>query len=239
MADYFQRFLVVDVPQLFERILQIGDEASSRGLVRVAADLDILVRDLSIEMDTLALSTAEFVDARAVELLHERRKRGETDSNPHLADVIKSDVVRGPLAEVGIADLATLAQARRRGRTTGGEYWRAQEFGLEQGFVGRHLHGVFTPSGTSPGPSNADTGFQVTSPDGGDGAWMTIRHPIEPKHFLTDATHEAAVRYARELRRIVAKADRRILAITARIPPAPVAAERSATVDYLLRNRRR
>lgn len=236
MADYFQRYLVPDVPPLFERILNVRDEAAARGFVRVAADLDVLVRDLSAELTVLAESTAEWANARAIELLEQRRKRGETDSQPHLRDVITSDVVRAPLAEVGVGDLDMLDQAQRGG----GTYWKANEFGLEEGFVGRHLHGVFLPSGTPPGPSNADTAFEITDPDeGGDGGWMTIRHPIEAKHFLTDATHEAAARYIREVRRIVSKTETRIAAILARIPAAPPAGRRSGAVDEVLRARRR
>lgn len=240
MADYFQRFITPEVPALYERILAARDAAAARGLPRVAFDLDRLVVKLSGQMTDLAAETAAWTNARAIEILKAKQKRPDTDSSPHLADVIESDVVRGPLAEVGIADLAELAQARRRGRTTGGEYWRAQEFGLVEGFVGRQLHGVFQPSGTAPGPYDDDTGFEVTAAHG-EGGWMRVKNPIEAKHFLTQATREGAARYVRGLNRITRGAEKDLLAITGRIAPAQPAAargRRSPLLDYLLKNRR-
>lgn len=212
MADYWQRFLVPGVIRDYERLVRLQDIAIARGMPRVAAAIDIVIVDLARGLEATALRTSRIADSAIRDELQQSTIRPETTGRTHLRERILSQPLRVRFGEVGIANLAELDKAVNDRSDT--PYWRAIEFGLSEGFVGRRLVGAYFQPGGPHAPDAGQfrkhavfetgglgEGGRVDRNHEGFGA-MTIRNAIKPHRFLERGTGRAARDYLREVNRL-------------------------------------
>lgn len=105
-----------------------------------------------------------------------------------------------PAGSVGIGDIDILDRrvvgASNSGRhpgTAGRQpYWQVQEHGSTH-LVGRTMVGFFMPGMSRPNPSQfrQHSRFSVSAGGRGYGGAMTVRRPIEARHFLRDGAKDA------------------------------------------------
>lgn len=205
MADYYQRFVIPEVPEVYGMFIKTIRDAQRRGLIATADYLTLLFGEYRDSMISLSLRTAEVADASIQAAIKSSAKRSEQTKPGGLLDRVHSEPIRADAGLVGV------------GRLDGPDgmdnlaYWRAQEYGLEEGFVGRVLHGFFYDAGganpTKPEHGRGDQPY--FAPDAG-GGFGTIRHPIQARHFMRDGTNTAAKFWLREQRRINTNFRRRL-----------------------------
>lgn len=207
MADFYQRIESPTVVGIYEHMLKIQAVARARGRPDVAEEVGFLIANLRADLRQLALETAERADMRARHYLAARRKRPETPKGTHLSDLVSSHVTFANLGGVGLFSLDELDKAVNPNGGSDRPYWRAIEYGLEEGFVGRRLFGSFSVPGGNAAPSPQPIGraehavFRARPPeDVEDAGWMTVKRPIRAQHFLRDAADEAVARYRARLR---------------------------------------
>jgi hypothetical protein len=196
MADYFQR-LVPNLPQverIYEAFVQVEGElvtlvttSPDPAVRRVAANQARLVRrayqHFQEDLIRLAQRCAEVANEEVMRLYQDSRTpRGDTGNPPHLSEALPtSEVIPTPIP-AGVVGIARLEELEKF------DYWKAQEFGLDAGFVGREVKGWFFgagftgPSAPNPAQSQQHPLFRPSS----NGLTMHIQNPIEPGHFLTD-----------------------------------------------------
>lgn len=197
MPDYFQRILpnLGQVARVYEGFIEVEREletvarTSPDALVRsMASRQAYLVRRayqrFQEDMIALAERCAETANQEVITLYQKSRTpRGDTGNPPHLSEALPtSEAIPTPLpaGAVGITRLDELDKF---------DYWKAQEFGLSTGFVGREVKGWFFGSGFSGSPVAPDPAQSQNHPlfrPSGTGRTMHIENPIEPGHFLTD-----------------------------------------------------
>ncbi|MDQ1584485.1 MAG: hypothetical protein QOF36_2539 [Microbacteriaceae bacterium] len=197
MADYFQRILpdLAQVERVYKLFVEV--EAELVTAVRVSPDPAVrrtaqnqarLVRrayqQFQEDLIALAQRCAEVANEEVMRLYQDARTpRGDTGNPPHLSEALPtSEAVPTPVPAgvVGITRLDALEKF---------EYWKAQEFGLDEGFVGREVKGWFFGTGFSGPISAPDPGQSQNHPlfrPSSTGRTMHIQNPIEPGHFLTD-----------------------------------------------------
>lgn len=191
------------------------------------------------ELNGLAARTAPRATEAARAVFDHTRKRPNTGVTPHLRTLIRSAPLHGILpgnlatGAVGIGNHTYLDKAVDP-LYPGKSYWRAQEYGLDQGFVGRRVRGYFFGAGYSGEPSRPGAAPSRTHPlfvparqqmfnfggrgpgkRGGFGASMLIENPIEPRRFLERGRDHAYTQWLREWAGIQADVSRRLAAILA------------------------
>lgn len=232
MADFWTRFLVPGVVTDYERLFRIQDIARQRGLTRVAADIDLVIADLARGLEHLSVETAAKADVAMRDELQRSLDRPETSSRTHLRERIHSKPLRVRFGEVGIASIDELDKSVNERSDT--PYWRAIEFGLSEGFVGRRLVGsFFNPGGpTRPfaGLAGTQAEFQVgglgeggqmglfgdTSGNDDTSGPMIVSKPIKPHRFLERGTETAKISYLRGVTDLSNKAANRLDRIVTR-----------------------
>lgn len=197
MADYYQRFVIPDVPEVYALFVQSIRDARSRGLIRTAEYLTLLFGEYREAMIALSVRTSEIADAEIKAHIRSSAKRAVQTEPGGLIDQIQSEPIRADAGMVGVARLDGTPGLDNLA------YWRAQEYGLDAGFVGRVIHGYFYDFGgsnpTEPEHGRGDQPF--FAPDSG-GGFGTIKNPIEARHFLSKGTDAALVYWRREQQRI-------------------------------------
>lgn len=191
MADYYQTFAVVNAHQVYAEFLRMIDYSRARGERHTARLLEFALVEFRRDMATLAEGTKARSEAEIEARIRSTARRAEEVSG-RLVGGIVSDVIEPDAAIVGI------------GRISGGgglsdvPYWRAQEYGLREGFVGRVIHGYFDGGGLGRlQPLHAFSGRGVQPEftlDSSSGGFGTIRHPIQPRRFMERGA-KAAERY--------------------------------------------
>lgn len=149
-------------------------------LLRVRALYDTFNREVRVTAQRGAAEATQGIRDR----LDRMQLRPDTDSSPHLRDLIFSapiNIGNIPTGMVGIADVDRLNRAINR-RTPGyGPYWRAQEYGTGFGEVpsqvGRIIYGYFDAAG----------GGDATPPQaqyaGGGGGPHPVFQPVRQQNF--------------------------------------------------------
>lgn len=171
---------------------------------RLAPRVEAAYREFVSSLTVLAAQVARSAEEATRTKYDASRVRPDTGQSPHLRDLLHALPVKTTLATgaVGIGDVEELDKA---------PYWKAQEFGLDSGFVGRTLTGYFFGAGGS-GPGYApDPAMSRQHPifrpvPVGLAPHMTISNPIVAGHFLTDASEEATAEWLNQYNRIEARA---------------------------------
>ena len=186
------------------------------------------------ELDAVAKATARDAQQRMRAQLRATRKRPETGVAPHLLAALKarSEHPLGKLATgvVGVADVAELDKVVNPLGPQYGPYWRAQEEGTTR-HVGRTVYGFFTRRGYGepwarpdpsqnrrhpifvPGATVRALGARTArgpGSRGGRGGKMTIRNPIEARHFIRDGAAAAEAEWRRAIANVEAAAVARL-----------------------------
>lgn len=151
------------------------------------------------ELDQLAVTTARRAEEALLRRYDSTRVRPDTGQQPHLRDLLSAIPVKATLATgtVGIGDVAELDRV---------PYWKAQEFGLSAGFVGRTLAGYFYEAGggrgvaPDPGQFRQHPLFRPASI--GSAPVMTITNPIRGGHFLEETAAEVTAAWLSDYGRI-------------------------------------
>lgn len=177
---------------------RLAAEHSSPSAIAIAE----IVVGLEAELSQLGARTALLAEEKIKQHLRATARRPETAGQGiHLIDTIKAETIG-----LGAVEVAPFVELDRAVNPNGGSdrpYWRAQEYGLDEGFVGRILFGTFEPSGQPPsaapaGGAGFDPSFVMGTQTGaGPGV---IQHPIAARHFLRDGTNEAVAFYATRIR---------------------------------------
>lgn len=196
MTEFYQRFVVPDIPQVIRTFVATIAEARAAGYVATVEHLTLSFGEMEAELAAVAAETAVVADEAIRERIHSTTKRAAQTQPGGLLDQIASEPIIGAAGIVGIARIS--------GRLDSLPYWRAQEYGLdEQNFIGRVLHGFFFDFGytnpTEPSPGYGDQPYFQSDPLGGAGV---IQHPIEARHFLRDGAEVAAAFWTKETRRV-------------------------------------
>lgn len=202
---YFQRFVIPDVPEVFALFIRTVKDAERRGLFGTADYLTLLFGEYRQSLINLAVRTAEIADDEIKAQIKATAKRSVQTQPGGLIDQIVSEPIRADAGMVGV------------GRIDGSpgldnlEYWRAQEYGLDEGFVGRTIHGFFyDQGGTNPTEPEHGRGDQPLFAPDAAGGFGTIQNPIEARHFLAHGTDAALAYWKREQQRINANISRRL-----------------------------
>lgn len=208
MTDYYQRFVIPDIVVMKTLFLHSIRKAQAKGLTSVANFMKVILVEMEDDLVQLSLRTVEIADEAIRSRIESTAKRAVSTKANGLIDHIHSEPI---IADAGIVGIAQIDGA---GGLDELPYWRAQEYGLDEGFVGRLLFGFFYDfGGTNPTEpqSGIDTQpYFLFDPEGGAGR---IQHPIEERKFLADGTNKAAVYWKREQRRIMNRAASRLRAI--------------------------
>lgn len=196
MTDYYQRFVVPDIPAVIQLFLTTIAEAKAAGNIATVEHLTLAFGDMEAELAAVAAETVVLADATIRERIHSTAKRAVQTMPGGLIDQIKSEAIVPTAGIVGIGKITGTLDTL--------PYWRSQEYGLdEQNFIGRVLHGFFHDFGftnpTEPAPGYGNQPFFQPDPLGGAGV---IQNPIEPRHFLRDGAEVAAAFWLRETRRV-------------------------------------
>jgi hypothetical protein len=207
MADFYQRIESPQVIRLYEHMLKIQALARARGRPDVVEEVAVIIANLRSDLRQLAVETVAFADKRAAHNLAARRKRPETNKGVHLRDLVNSHVTFATLGGVGLFSLEDLDRAVNPNGGSKQPYWRAIEYGLDEGFVGRRMFGSFSepggPAPPSPQPRDqrAHAVFRSIPSEFGDenAGWLTINRPIRAQHFLRDAADQAIAEYKKRL----------------------------------------
>lgn len=219
MADYFQRLLpnVPQVARVYESFIEVEHELATLGRTspdplvrRIALNQGRLVRRAyqRFREDLIALAerVAEVANDEVGHFYQaSRTPRGDTGNPPHLSEALPtSEAVPTPVPAgvVGITRLDALDKF---------PYWKAQEFGLIEGFVGREVKGWFFGAGFSGTPSAPDPGQSQQHPlfrPAGRGRTMHIQNPIEPGEFLSDTVKLAEALWVKLMNEAVTDAVR-------------------------------
>lgn len=213
MPDYWQTFALADAPVVYAEMLKVIALARTRGELRTAEYLEVALIDFRNQMREIASETKVRSEEEIKRRIESTARRAAEVSGDLMGGVV-SDVIQPDAAMVGV------------GRITDGgmgdvPYWRAQEYGLEEGFVGRVIKGYFTDIGganpQAPDQFFAGRGTQPEFQMDSSGGFGTIKHPIRPRHFMergadTTArwwlaqTERAVNRTARQLARALSSA---------------------------------
>lgn len=206
MPDFYQRIESPTVVGIYEHMLKIQARATRAGRSDIAEEVGFLIANLRADLRQLAAETAVQADRRARHFLAARRKRPETPKGKHLRDFVGSHVTFPNLGGVGLFSLDELNNAVNPNGGSKRPYWRAIEYGLDEGFVGRRIFGSFHTPGPQTRPSPQAIGgaehavFRAMPPeDTDDAGWMTVQRPIRAQHFLSDAADEAVASYRKRL----------------------------------------
>lgn len=215
-SDYFQRFVpnLAQVARVYEQfgevealLTEVADAAPDPQVRRLASNQARLVRKAYEQFQADLLMTAqrvaEVANAEVLRLFEESRTpRGDSGNPPHLRDALPTaEPVPTPLP-AGVVGITRLDELEKF------DYWKAQEFGLDQGFVGREVRGWFFGAGFSgvfaPDPSQSQQ-HPLFRP-AAEGRTMTIQHPIHPGLFLTDTVKIAEALWLKLMNQAVADA---------------------------------
>lgn len=196
MTDYYQRFVVPDIPAVIRLFLATIAEARAAGNIATVEHLTLAFGDMEAELAAVATETAVIADEAIRERIHSTAKRAVQTVPGGLIDQIKSEPIIPTAGIVGIGRISGTLDTL--------PYWRSQEYGLdEQNFIGRVLHGFFHDFGftnpTEPAPGIGTQPYFQPDPLGGAGV---IHNPIEARHFLRDGAEVAAAFWIRETRRV-------------------------------------
>jgi hypothetical protein len=166
-----------------------------------------LIVGLEAELSSLGGRTALLAEQKIKQALRQTARRPETQGqHVHLIDTIKAETIG--LGAVEVAPIAELDKAVNPNGGSDKPYWRAQEYGLDEGFVGRRLFGTFEPSGQPPsgapaGGGGFDPSFVMGTQEGaGPGQ---VQHPIIARHFLRSGTDAAIAYYSTRIRALERK----------------------------------
>lgn len=214
MPDYFQRVELPQVIRRYERLIRLEVKATRAGRPDIAAQVGLVIVELRTEMSALATRTAEVADRAAVGYLAARRKRPETSKGVHLNELVKSRPTRPTLGGVGFFSIDELNKAVNPNGGSSTPYWRAIEYGLDEGFVGRKLRGFYQPGSSRPSPERrGEHPIFESAAYLDDSPFMTISRPIRAQNFLSDGVRDAYSQYSRDLRDIDSRMAARINAI--------------------------
>lgn len=203
---------IADVHARFGRLYTQLRSVRSPVATRAAAVVERAYAEFIAALDELAAEMAKVAEKEMVAAFDKTRTRPDSGVGPHLRDNLKAAPVRTSLATgaIGIGDL---------GKLNPFPYWKAQEFGLSEGFVGRTLTGYFYSPGyaaafaPSPEMSREHPLFRPSSP--GTAPHMTIRNPIQPGRFLESATVKARALWNRRYQQIENRAIRQLERVAA------------------------
>lgn len=183
--------------------LVIAQEAAARVNSAAAIEISILIRDVRVRMDYIAMQTAAVARDSVRFHIGATRKRPRSVAGVSQSGRLDSGIVAKPLpvvlprggGGVGVGQIEALEAATAGGhRTKSGYnyYWRTQEDGSDA-MVGRYLYGVFQPGERRPSGSEFRQHpiFEERRYYPGIRYKMLVTRPVQARHFLKDGAGEA------------------------------------------------
>lgn len=179
-----------------------------------AVRLELLIREIQVRMDRIALQTAQRATLQARSKVAETAKRHSVTNasqSGRLAGSISARPVLLPgltsrgLGAVGVGNITTMEAGTVNPLSNSPDgYWQAQEDGSTKN-VGRRVPGVFQPGEVMPNANQFREHPLFEKRDKGELRYsMLITKPIEARHFLKDGAGDAHV--ARKLQLAVLEA---------------------------------